>query len=60
MPLPQGLRTRKWAWSAFLPFKKKTHKNYVGLLSTATEVSKMLATVMEDGYKKLNSSCMRL
>ena len=33
---------------------------YVGLLSTATEASKMTATIMKDNYEKLNSSCMRM
>ena len=33
---------------------------YVGLLSTATKVSKVPATMMKDSYEKLNSGCMRL
>ena len=38
--IPRG---GKWAWSVFPPFF-----SYVGLLSTATEVSKMPVTVMKD------------
>ena len=33
---------------------------YLGLLSTATEFSKMPATVMRNNYEKLVSSCVRL
>ena len=52
VPLPRGLCSGKWPWSAFAPFFY-----YVGLIWTANKVSKMLATMMRDDYEKLNSSC---
>ena len=60
-----SLHNGKWVWSAFLPnLPSFVHYFfffcYVGLLSTATEASKMTATIMKDNYEKLNSSCMRL
>ena len=53
--LPQGLRSGKWAWSEF-PTIFFSSSGYVELLTTATEVSQMPATVMKDNYEKLNSS----
>ena len=47
--LPQGLHNRKCVWSAFPHF---FFFFYVGLLSIAVEISKMLATVMKDSYEK--------
>lgn len=34
-----------------------TKKIYIGLVSTATEDSKVPATIMRDNYKRVNSSC---